>query len=128
MSTASAIALPLFGPQQHALPWSDPDLWLVPPPASDPLAGTEPAPPALPAPDQLCFGANQIPVWDIEPEPLQPSLLAEPPMWEAAPSRRSSPGQSLPRSGPLPGQLHFFGENGLPTGSGEIQVPAGAGP
>lgn len=109
MSTASGIALPLFGPQQHPLPWSDPDLWLMPRLSPDPPAGADMVPPAPPGPDQLCLGANQIPVWDIEPEPLQPSLLADPPLWEAAPDRRRIPARSVPPTGPLPGQLHFFG-------------------
>ena len=31
---------------------------------------------------QLCLGASQLLLADADPEPLQPSLLPEPPPWE----------------------------------------------
>ena len=112
LTAPSGRAAPLFGPEQSTLPWSDPDLWLVPLP---PGFGPDPAHGAVaggpPGSDQLSLGANQIPVWEIEPEPCQPSLLADlpdPPWWEATLARPASlvPGALPPP--PLPGQLRIF--------------------
>jgi hypothetical protein len=128
----------LFGPEQPAFSGLDwgirPALRLVPPLASDadavpggaaadlPPAGAGPAgpprPEASPAepcaaiPGQLSFGWTQLLVWDLEPEPSQPSLLTPPPPWEApAPAARPAR-PSRPRSrgrAPAADQLTLFG-------------------
>lgn len=48
------------------------DLW---PPGPMPVAA-----------GQLTLGANQMLVWDLEPEPAQPSLLPAPALWETDPA------------------------------------------
>lgn len=112
-------ALPVFDGIQAALPGMDyglrPALRLVPA-LEPPLAGC--ANGASPGRGQLSFGLEQLEVWDVEPEPLQPSLLPPPTLWEEAarfaavpvrPPRREPPARP-PRRGrrPASGQLALF--------------------
>jgi hypothetical protein len=126
----------LFGPEQPAFAGLDwgirPALRLVPPLAggADPLPGdaaahpagagaagpprseATPAGPCAAIPGQLSFGWTQLLVWDLEPEPSQPSLLTPPPPWEApalaaGPARRSRP-RARGRA-PAADQLTLFG-------------------
>ncbi|HEU5001898.1 MAG TPA: hypothetical protein VFW71_03850 [Actinomycetota bacterium] len=107
--------LPVFDDVQAPFPGMDyglrPALRLVPPPIDpEDLA---------PGPSQLRFGWEQLEVWDVEPEPLQPSLLPPPTLWEEAallaavtvrpPTRE--PQARPPRRGrrPVSGQLALFG-------------------
>ena len=71
-------SLPLFGDEQISFPG-------IPPCA--PARPVEEPPPACAGVShcagQLCLGASQLLLADADPEPLQPSLLPEPPPWEA---------------------------------------------
>ncbi|GAC1367810.1 MAG: hypothetical protein NVSMB32_12860 [Actinomycetota bacterium] len=42
--------------------------------------------PIVVLPGQLSFGPNQMLVWDVDPEPEQPTLLSPPALWEMEPS------------------------------------------
>ena len=72
----------LFGDEQISFPG-------IPRCAAEPRAesgaesGAE-SPPAgvLLCPGQLCLGPSQLLLADADPEPMQPSLLPEPPPWE----------------------------------------------
>lgn len=111
-------ALPLFEDLQ-TLPGMDfglrPALWLVPAPVDAEVPPT--------CPGQLRFGWEQLEVWDVEPEPRQPSLLPPPtlfeelweapvpPAEEAVRPRRREPQARPPRRvrRPAAGQLALFG-------------------
>jgi len=71
-------SLLLFGDEQISFPG-------IPPCA--PARPVEEPPPACAGVShcagQLCLGASQLLLADADPEPLQPSLLPEPPPWEA---------------------------------------------
>ena len=112
-------ALPVFDDIQVSLPGMDyglrPALRLVPPVEPGGNAGPEEA---SACPGQLSFGWEQLEVWDVEPEPLQPSLLPPPALWEEAarsaaatlrPPRREAPARPprRPRR-PASGQLALF--------------------
>ena len=69
----------LFGDEQIALPGIPPSA------ASPPVAESPPAQGGIPqCPGQLCLGPLQLLLADADPEPLQPSLLPDPPPWELA--------------------------------------------
>jgi len=111
----AALATPLFGPEQAPLSGFDPGirpaLRLVG--QSETAAPTVPAPPMPPIPGQLCFSWNQLLLSEVEPEPRQPSLLPEPPLWEelVVPRHvRATRGRSRSRRGRNDGadQLRLF--------------------
>jgi hypothetical protein len=54
-----------------------------------------PGPGASHCPGQLCFGPSQLLLADVDPDPLQPSLLPDPPPWDLV-ERRTAP--AAPRS------------------------------
>ena len=84
MSQPQPATLRLFGGEQGPLPGMDRGLRILPPDEPDthpPLAVV------LPGPGQLSLGANQMLLWDADPEPRQPSLLPDPAPWELAPPR-----------------------------------------
>ena len=71
-------SLPLFGDEQISFPGV--------PPCAPPQREDEPPPNRAGTPHcpgQLCLGPSQLLLADADPEPLQPSLLPEPPPWEA---------------------------------------------
>jgi hypothetical protein len=83
---SESASLLLFGDEQISFPG-------IPRCAAEPRAeprgeseaesGAE-SPPAgvLLCPGQLCLGPSQLLLADADPEPMQPSLLPEPPPWE----------------------------------------------
>lgn len=109
----SAAPQVLFGPDQEALDGLEsgirPALALVPPLAEDPAA---PAP--APMGGQLSLLWNQMLLADAEPDPTQPALLAEPPLWDETPAAGPVPvparghGLRRPARRPPEGQLLLF--------------------
>lgn len=75
----SAPATPLlFGDEQWSLPGIPRSASPPPPkPEPQPVAGTSPV-----CPGQLALGPGQMLLADADPEPLQPSLLPDPPLWD----------------------------------------------
>jgi hypothetical protein len=74
---SESASLLLFGDEQISFPGIPPGV--VSRPVTDPLpAGTG----GSQCPGQLCLGPSQLLLTDADPEPLQPSLLPDPPPWE----------------------------------------------
>ena len=74
---SESASLLLFGDEQISFPGIPPGA--ASRPVTDPLpvnAG------ASQCPGQLCLDASQLLLTDADPEPLQPSLLPDPPPWE----------------------------------------------
>jgi hypothetical protein len=91
---SESASLLLFGDEQISFPGIPP---CAPP---RPSARLEDEPPPERAvisqcPGQLCLGPSQLLLADADPEPLQPSLLPEPPPWEVGerPSTRRLEGR-----------------------------------
>jgi hypothetical protein len=116
---SESTSLLLFGDEQISFPG-------VPrcaPPQTSPQPEDEPPPERasmVQCPGQLCLGPSQLLLADADPEPLQPSLLPEPPPWEVAehsPPRRfegrlnrtaAARGASPPRTPARMRQLGLF--------------------
>jgi len=74
---SESASLLLFGDEQISFPGV--------PPCAPPQREDEPPPNRAGTPHcpgQLCLGPSQLLLADADPEPLQPSLLPEPPPWE----------------------------------------------
>ena len=112
---SESASLLLFGDEQISFPGV--------PPCAPPQREDEPPPNRAGTPHcpgQLCLGPSQLLLADADPEPLQPSLLPEPPPWEVAehsPPRRfegrlnrtaAARGASPPRTPARMRQLGLF--------------------
>ncbi|HWD72898.1 MAG TPA: hypothetical protein VG779_10250 [Actinomycetota bacterium] len=78
---SESASLLLFGDEQISFP----GIPRCAPPPPAPQLEDEPPPSRAGTshcPGQLCLGPSQLLLVDADPEPLQPSLLPEPPPWE----------------------------------------------
>ncbi|HYR61090.1 MAG TPA: hypothetical protein VET24_00405 [Actinomycetota bacterium] len=64
--------------------------------------------PARACPGQLCLGPVQMLLAEADPEPRQPSLLPEPPLWETPDPVHRVPVQDPPARAAAVRQLHLF--------------------
>jgi hypothetical protein len=82
---SESASLLLFGDEQISFPGVPRCAPPQPLPHPPPQPEDEPPPSraGIPhCPGQLCLGPSQLLLADADPEPLQPSLLPEPPPWE----------------------------------------------
>jgi hypothetical protein len=82
---SESASLLLFGDEQISFP-GIPRCAPAQSPPGPPAQPEDEAPPERASvsqcPGQLCLGPSQLLLADADPEPLQPSLLPEPPPWE----------------------------------------------
>ena len=96
-------SLLLFGDEQISFPGIHP---CAPDSRAEPGAEPPAGPSVSHCAGQLCFGPSQMLLADADPDPRQPSLLAEPPPWDleerpAAPAAPRSDRATRIRQEPL---------------------------